>query len=122
MVLYAGALDLGRSELITPPEEGSLRREKVRLSAGDIVRMPVYLLDGPAGLRVTPGLRDAKLTGFLDGIGPLPIEGGESVQLGEVERGWHVLTFIAPDDGGAVDLREIIIRTGAQTLAPDLIP
>ncbi len=122
VVLHAGALDLGRSELTTPPVEGALRRDGVRLAAGDIVRMPVYLLDGPAGLRVTPGLRDAKLTGFLDGVGPLPIDGGGPVQLGEVERGGHVLTFIAPDDAETVDLREIIIRTGAQTPAPDLAP
>ena len=108
--------------MTTPPLEGALRREAVRLAAGDIVRVPVYLLDGPASLRVTPGLRDAKLAGFLDGIGPLPIKGGEPVQLGEVERGWHTLTFIAPDDAGAVDLREIILRTGAQTPAPDLAP
>ena len=120
ITLYAGALDLGRSELTQPPVEGALRRERVILAPGDIARYPVYLLEGPGSVRITPGLRQTKLNAYLDGIGPLPIEGGEPVQLGTVEQGWHQLTFIAPDDGKPVELREIIIRTGPQNNAPDL--
>ncbi len=120
ITLYAGALDIGRSELTAAPSEGALRREKMRLVPGDIVRIPVYLLDGTAQVRVTPGLRETRLTAYLDGIGPLAIEAGDSVQLGTVQQGWHTLTLIAPEDGGAVELRAIILRTGPQAQAPDL--
>ena len=120
ITLEAGALDLGRSELTVPPVEGAMRRERLLISPGDIVRYPVYLLDGPGTMRVTPGLRETKLSGYLDGIGPLPIAGGEPVQLGNIEQGWHVLTLIAPDDARPVELREIIITTGKQTQAPEL--
>ncbi len=120
IALYAGALNLGRSKLSHQPVEGAQRREEIVLEPGDLARYPIYLLDGPAHLRITPGLQQSRLTGYLDGIGPLPIEAGTPVQLGTVEQGWHELTLTVPEDAPAVQLRAILIRTGPAQNAPDL--
>ncbi len=112
VTLFAGALDLGRSKLAEPPVEGALRRENVHLAPGDRARFPIYLLDGPAALRVTPGLRQTRLNLYVDGIGPLPVKGGEPVNLGRREQGWHTVILEVPEDGEAVALQSLVIRTG----------
>lgn len=121
VTLLAGGLDLGRSRLTTPPVEGALRRAEVRLAAGDQAQFPVYLLDGPASVRVTPGLRAVRLNVYLDGIGPLPLEGGEALSLGQREAGWHTLTLQAPEDCTPVALDALVIKTGEPEIpAPGL--
>ncbi len=121
IVLNAGAIDLWRSELAEPPREGALRREDVILTPGDRADYPVYLLDGPATVRVTPGLRQVKLNLYVDDVGPLPVEGGASVSLGQRDQGWHTLTLVNPDDGEAVELDRLILTTGeAEQPAPGL--
>ena len=110
--LSAGALDMTRSKLTTRPTEGALRRENVKLAAGDKVVYPVYLLDGPASVRVTPGLREVKLGLYVDGRGPLPIAGGEPTSLGDQDQGWHTLTLGLAEGAELVALREFVIKTG----------
>jgi len=110
--LSAGALDMTRSKLTTRPTEGALRRENVKLAAGDKVVYPVYLLDGPASVRVTPGLREVKLGLYVDGRGPLPIAGGEPTSLGDQDQGWHTLTLGLAEGAEPVALRELVIETG----------
>lgn len=121
VTLLAGGLDLGRSHLTTPPVEGALRREQVRLAPGDDVQFPVYLLEGPAAVRVAPGLRETRLNVYVDGLGPLPLEGGEPVSLGRREGGWHTLALQVPEDGAPVGLDALLIRTGEPEIpAPGL--
>ncbi len=110
--LLAGGLDLTRSELSEPPVEGALRREDVRLAPGDHAQFPVYLLYGPAAGRITPGLRQTKLGLYVDGVGPLPIEGGDPGSLGQREQGWHTLMLQVPEDAEAGPLRSLVIATG----------
>ncbi len=118
--LLAGALDLADSELSQPPVEGALRREDVRLQAGDRAQYPVYLLDGPASVRVTPGLRQTRLNLYVDGIGPLKLEGGAAAVLGQRDQGWHTLTLEAPEGCEPVSLRSLVIETGQAIPAPGL--
>ena len=93
----------------------------MRLAAGDQAQFPVYLLDGPASVRVTPGLRAVRLNVYLDGIGPLPLEGGEALSLGQCEAGWHTLTLQAPEDCTPVALDALVIKTGEPEMpAPGL--
>lgn len=121
LTLLAGGLDLGRSRLATPPVEGALRREEVRLAAGDQAQFPVYLLDGPTSVRITPGLREVRLNVYVDGIGPLPLEGGEALSLGQREAGWHTLTLQAPEGCAPVTLNSLVIKTGETDIpAPGL--
>jgi len=121
VTLDAGALDLGRSELSAPPVEGALRRENVELAPGDRAQFPVFLLEGPAEVRITPGAPQAGLDLFVDGVGPLHLEGDEPVSLGQREQGWHTLTLQAPEDGQPVTLQALIIRTGEPAVpAPGL--
>lgn len=121
VTLLAGGLDLGRSQLATPPVEGALRREEVRLAAGDQAQFPVYLLDGPASVRITPGLREVRLNVYVDGIGPLPLEGGEALSLGQREAGWHTLTLQAPEGCTPLTLNALVIKTGETNIpAPGL--
>ncbi len=121
IALAAGALDLGRSELSTPPIEGAVRRENVALAPGDRAQFPVFLLEGPAAVRITPGLRPDRLDLYVDGVGPLHLQGGEPVSLGQREQGWHTLTLQAPEDGEPVALQSLIIKTGEpDVLAPGL--
>lgn len=121
VTLLAGGLDLGRSHLATPPIEGALRREEVQLAAGDQAQFPVYLLDGPASVRITPGLREVRLNVYVDGIGPLPLEGGEALSLGQREAGWHTLALQAPEGCAPVALGALVIKTGETDIpAPGL--
>ncbi len=121
VTLDAGALDLGRSELSTPPVEGALRRENVELAPGDRAQYPVFLLEGPAAVRVMPGLGAAKLDLYVDDVGPLPLTGDEPVSLGRREQGWHTLTLQVPEDGEPVTLQALVIKTGEPTVpAPGL--
>ncbi len=110
--LSAGALDTSRSKLTSEPSEGALRRENVKLAVGDKAVYPVYLLDGPASVRVTPGLREVKLSLYVDGRGPLPIVGGEPTSLGEQDQGWHTLTLGLAEGAEPVELKELVIKTG----------
>ncbi|NLO07596.1 MAG: tetratricopeptide repeat protein [candidate division WS1 bacterium] len=121
ITLYAGALDLGRSKLSARPREGAFRREAVTLAAGDRAEWPVYLLEGPASVRVTPGLREVKLNLYVDGLGPLPLEGGQAVSLGHREAGWHTLVLEAPEGCETVALDALVIATGESDMpAPGL--
>lgn len=113
ITLHAGAIDLGRSQLTEPPREGALRREAVELAAGDRADFPAFLLDGPATVRVTPGLRQVKLNLYVDGVGPLPLEGGAAVSLGQRDQGWHTLTLENPEGGETVRLDRLVLTTGA---------
>lgn len=112
ITVHAGAFDPDASTLSTPAREGALRREGVTLAAGDRAWYPVYLLDGPAAVRITPGLRQTKLNLYVDEIGPLPIEGGEAVSLGRREQGWHRLTLEGPEGCAPVSLESLVIATG----------
>lgn len=112
ITMHAGAYDPDASALTTPPREGALRREDVTLEAGDRAWYPVYLLEGPASVRIAPGLRTARLNLYVDEIGPLPIEGGEAVSLGQREQGWHTLMVEAPEDCAPVSLDRLVITTG----------
>ncbi|MEA3402717.1 MAG: hypothetical protein U9R79_15870 [Armatimonadota bacterium] len=121
ITIDAGALNVSSSQLTETPVEGALRREDVQLGPGDRADYPVYLLDGPASVRVEPGLRDLRLKLYVDGIGPLPVEGGEPVSLGQREQDWHTLRLEAPEDCPPVTLRSIVIETGQpETPAPGL--
>ncbi|MGC9318088.1 MAG: hypothetical protein ACP5KN_08640 [Armatimonadota bacterium] len=121
ITIDAGALNVCTSQLSEPPVEGALRRGDVQLAAGDRAEYPVYLLDGPASVRIEPGLRELRLALYVDGIGPLPAEGGEPVSLGQREQGWHTLTLEAPDGSPPVALRSIVIDTGeSEAPAPGL--
>ncbi|MFW6438203.1 MAG: hypothetical protein ACOCZ7_04230 [Armatimonadota bacterium] len=121
ITLYAGAYDPGASTFTAAPREGALRRENVTLAAGDRAWYPVYLLEGPATVRVAPGLRQTKLNLYVDEIGPLPIEGGEAVSLGQREQGWHTLMIEAPEDCGQVTLDRFVVTTGESDVpAPGL--
>ncbi|MFW5867276.1 MAG: hypothetical protein ACOCX2_05640, partial [Armatimonadota bacterium] len=119
--LFAGAYDPEASSFSSPPREGALRREEVVLEAGDRAWYPVYLLEGPATVRIAPGLRQTKLNLYVDEIGPLPIEGGESVSLGQRDQGWHTLTVEAPEGCAPVSLDRLAITTGESDVpAPGL--
>ncbi|MFO8082510.1 MAG: hypothetical protein R6V07_19695, partial [Armatimonadota bacterium] len=121
ITLHAGAYDPEASTFTRPPREGALRREDVTLESGDRAWYPVYLLEGPAAVRITPGLRTARLNLYVDEIGPLPIEGGEPVSLGQREQGWHTLTIEAPEDCAPVSLDRLVITTGESDVpAPGL--
>jgi len=121
ITLFAGAYDPEASTFTTQPREGALRREDVTLAAGDRAWYPVYLLEGPATVRVTPGLRQVKLNLYVDEIGPLPVEGGEPVSLGQREQGWHTLTLEAPEGCAPVSLDRLVITTGESDVpAPGL--
>lgn len=111
--LHSGALDLARSELSAPPREGALRREGVALAAGDRAEFPAFLLDGPATVRVVPGLRQVKLNLYVDGVGPLPLEGGAAVSLGQRDQGWHTITLENPQGGETVTIDRLVLTTGA---------
>ena len=112
ITIRAGAFDPDASTLSTPPHEGAVRREGVTLAAGDRAWYPVYLLEGPAAVRITPGLRTTRLNLYVDELGPLPIEGGQPVSLGAREQGWHTLTLEAPEGSAPIDLDRLIITTG----------
>ena len=112
ITIDAGAYNPEESTLATAPSEGAIRREEVTLAAGDRVRYPVYLLDGPATVRITPGLRETKLNLYIDALGPLPLEGGEPVSLGRREAGWHTLTLEAPEGCAPVKLTSLVVTTG----------
>lgn len=112
ITMDAGALNLPASELSQPPVEGALRREQVTLAAGDRASWPVYLLDGPASVRVEPGLREVELELYVDDVGPLPIRGGEAVSLGVRQQGWHSITLVAPQGCQPIELRSLVIDTG----------
>ena len=112
ITIDAGAYIPEESTLATAPREGAIRREEVTLAAGDRVRYPVYLLDGPASVRITPGLRETKLNLYIDALGPLPLEGGEPVSLGRREAGWHTLTLEAPEGCAPVKLTSLVVTTG----------
>ncbi|MGD9496643.1 MAG: hypothetical protein AB7Y46_10095 [Armatimonadota bacterium] len=114
--LLAGGFDPSRSQLTQPPREGALRREEVQLGPGDHVQFPVYLLEGPAAVRITPGLRPTRLSLYIDGVGPLPVEGGEAVSLGQREQGWHTLALQAPEQCEPIPLRSLVIKTGEPQL------
>jgi hypothetical protein len=90
----------------------------VTLAAGDRVWYPVYLLEGPATVRITPGLRQTKLNLYVDELGPLPVEGGEPVSLGTREQGWHELTLEAPEGCAPISLERLVITTG-ETQMPE---
>ncbi len=111
--LDAGALDLSRSKLANKPIEGALRREDIVIAARDRLTYPVYLLEGPASVRVSPGLREVKLAVYMDGKGPLPITGSEATSLGEQEQGWHTLALSLAGGNEPAKLRELVIKTGA---------
>ncbi len=112
ITIHAGAYDPDASTLSTPPREGAERREDVTLAAGDRAWYPVYLLEGPASVRITPGLRETKLNLYVDELGPLPLTGGEPVSLGRREQGWHTLTLEAPAGGAPVSLGSLVLTTG----------
>lgn len=110
--LDAGALDMSRSKLANEPAEGALRREGITIGPRDSAVYPVYLLEGPALVRVTPGLREVKLALHIDGKGPLPIIGGEPTSLGDQEQGWHSFSIGLAGGEEPATLREIVIKTG----------
>lgn len=121
ITLHAGAYAPEASTLSEPASEGALRREDVTLTAGDRVWYPVYLLEGPASVRITPGLRETKLNLYVDELGPLPIEGGKPVSLGNRDQGWHELTIEAPEGCAPVSLGSLVITTGESDVpAPGL--
>jgi len=121
ITLHAGAYDPEASTLSTPAREGAIRREDVTLAAGDRAWYPVYLLEGPATVRITPGLRQTKLNLYVDELGPLPIEGGQPVSLGRRDQGWHVLTIEAPEGCAPASLGSLVITTGESDVpAPGL--
>ncbi|HCA47139.1 MAG TPA: hypothetical protein DEP45_07155 [Armatimonadetes bacterium] len=121
LAIGAGAYSPKESTLLAPAREGAMRREEVTLAAGDRLRYPVYLLDGPATVRITPGLRETKLNLYIDALGPLPLEAGEPVSLGRREAGWHTLTLEAPEGCAPVKLTSLVITTGESDVpAPGL--
>lgn len=108
LAVDAGSLNLAASKLTQKPLEGALGRRNVSLAPGDNASFTVFL---PAGAWVlAPQPAPPALAVLVDGKGPLPLNDGGSVALGQLQNGWHTLTLQLSDKGQLFMLERLILR------------
>jgi len=101
--LKAASLDLAHSKLSVPPVQGALGWGAIKLATGDSAALAMYLPAGSWSLCLAPPAAGISLT--FDGKGPLPVEKGKGVSLGQVTEAWH--TFELSNQGAEVELNTI---------------
>lgn len=110
---HAGALNLAASRLQTPPREGALRREGVRLSPDDVAVYPVYVTEGAWTLKLDPPVAGVQVT--FDGRGPLPLDPASGLSLGRPTEGWHTLQLQLAPQAAPVRLERLLLLAGRET-------